>query len=52
MEITQNMFYILQLTNIARRMANTFHILSTIFLKEFIKINVNTDTLIKQCKTC
>ena len=29
-----------------------YQILSIIFLKEFIKLNVNTDTMIKKCKTC
>ena len=28
-----------------------YQILSIIFLKEFIKLNVNMDTMIKKCKT-
>ena len=29
-----------------------YQILSIIFLMEFIKLNVNTDTMIKKCETC
>ena len=29
-----------------------YQILPIIFLKEFIKLNVNTDTMIKKCETC
>ena len=29
-----------------------YQILSIIFLKELIKLNVNTDTMIKKCETC
>ena len=29
-----------------------YQILSIIFLKEFTKLNVNTDTMIKECETC
>ena len=29
-----------------------YRILSLIFLKEFIELNVNTDMMIKKCETC
>ena len=29
-----------------------YHILSIIFLKEFIELTVNLDTMIKKCETC
>ena len=45
-EITKNVFYILQFTD---RRAH-YQILSIIFLKEFIKLNVNTDTMIKNVR--
>ena len=45
-EITKNVFYILQFTD---RRAH-YQILSIIFLKKFIKLNVNTDTMIKNVK--
>ena len=45
-EISKNLFYILQFTD---RRAH-YQILSIIFLKKFIKLNVNTDTMIKNVK--
>ena len=45
-EITKNLFCILQFTD---RRAH-YQILSTIFLKEFIKLNVNPDMMIKNVR--
>ena len=45
-EISKNLFYILQFTD---RRAH-YQILSIIFLKKFIKLNVNADTMIKNVK--
>ena len=46
------MFYILQFTDSARFMAAHYQIMSIIFQKEFIELNVNSDTVIKKCETC
>ena len=42
--------YILQFIDSARFLVSSFHILSIIFLKEFIELNVNSDTMIKNVK--
>ena len=49
-EITKNISYKLQFNDRSRFMASSLSILSIIFLKEFIKLNVNTDTMIKHVK--
>ena len=46
-EITKNISCRLQFIISARFMGNSLSNLSIIFLKEFIKLNVNTDTMIK-----
>ena len=42
-----NIFYILEFIDSARLIAISLSILSIIFLKEFIELNVNSDTMIK-----
>ena len=44
------MFYILQFTDSARFMAAHYQIMSIIFQKEFIELNVNSDTVIKNAR--
>ena len=46
-QITKNIFYILEFIDSARLIAISLSILSIIFLKEFIELNVNSDTVIK-----
>ena len=46
-QITKNIFYILEFIDSARLIAISLSILSIIFLKEFIELNVNSDTMIK-----
>ena len=49
-EITKNIHYILQFIDSARFMATSLSILPIIFLKAFIKLNENTDTIIKNVR--
>ena len=51
-KLQKNISYILQFIDSARFMAARYQILSIIFLKEFIKLNVNMDTMIKNVKLC
>ena len=46
-QMTKNIFYILEFIDSARLIAISLSILSIIFLKEFIELNVNSDTMIK-----
>ena len=48
-EITKNVSYILQFIVTARFMASSLSVLSIIFLKELIELNVNSD---KKCEAC
>ena len=49
-EVTKNISYISQFIDSARFMASSSSIFSIIFLKEFIELNVNLDTKIKNVK--
>ena len=49
-EITKNIFYKLQFIYISRLLQAHCQGLSIIFLMEFIKLNVNTDTMIKNVR--
>ena len=49
-EITKNICYILQFVDSARFMASSLSNLLNNFLKEFIKLNVYSDTIIKNVK--
>ena len=49
-EIAKNLSYTLQLIDSARIMARSLSNLIMIFLKEFIELNVNSDTMMKNVK--
>ena len=47
-EFTKNISYILQFIDSARFIASSLSNFANIFLKEFIELNVNLDTMIKK----
>ena len=49
-EMTKNVYYILQLLIAQDLWQDHYQILSLIFLKEIMKLNVNVDTMIKKMK--
>ena len=49
-KITENISYTLQFIDSARRLKTHYQILSIIFLKEFIKLNENCNTMITYVK--
>ena len=49
-EMTKNVYYILQLLITQDLWQDHYQILSLIFLKEIMKLNVNVDTMIKKMK--
>ena len=51
MEITKSISYRLQFIESVRFIAH-YQILLITFLKKSIKLNVNTDMMIKKCETC
>ena len=51
-EFTKNISYILQFIDSARFIASSLSNFANIFLKEFIELNVNLDTMIKKGETC
>ena len=50
-EITKHMSYRLQFIDSAKFMEAYYQVLLIIMLKEFITLNVNTNTMIKKCET-
>ena len=51
-EITKNISYILQYIDSQGLWQAHYDIFWIIFLKEFIKLNANRDTMIKKCENC
>ena len=49
-EMTKNVYYMLQLLIAQDLWQDHYQILSLIFLKEIMKLNVNVDTMIKKMK--